>query len=44
VSQDIAELMIGHLRHGLVGTYDRSDAWPARVKAQTLWEELIAAL
>ncbi len=44
VPQEIAELMLGHKRKGLVGTYDHSGVWPARVEAQTRWEGFVAGL
>jgi site-specific recombinase XerC len=44
VPLDVAELMIGHQRQGLVGTYDRSEVWPARVSAQATWEGHVAAV
>jgi integrase len=33
VAEDIAELAIGHVRKGLVATYNKDDAWAARVSA-----------
>jgi integrase len=33
VAEDVAELAIGHLRRGLVGTYNKDSAWEARVDA-----------
>jgi hypothetical protein len=33
VPEDVAELAIGHTRKGLVGLYNRDDAWPSRVNA-----------
>jgi integrase len=33
VAEDVAELAIGHLRRGLVGTYNKDSAWAARVDA-----------
>lgn len=33
VAEDVAELAIGHLRRGLVGTYNKDSAWVARVDA-----------
>jgi integrase len=33
VAEDIAELAIGHLRRGLVRTYNKDSAWEARVDA-----------
>ena len=44
VSEGIAEVMVGHKRKGLVGIYDRSEVWPARVAAQARWEAHIAGL
>jgi integrase len=33
VMEDVAELAIGHVRRGLVGTYNKDSAWAARVDA-----------
>jgi integrase len=33
VDETTAELSIGHVRRGLVGTYNKDDAWPARETA-----------
>jgi integrase len=33
VAEDVAELAIGHVRRGLVGTYNKDSAWAARVDA-----------
>jgi integrase len=33
VAEDVAELAIGHVRRGLVGVYNKDDAWRARVDA-----------
>ena len=33
VSEEIAELAIGHVRSGLVGVYNKDQAWPARIDA-----------
>jgi len=33
VAEDVAELAIGHVRKGLVGLYNRDEAWAARVDA-----------
>ena len=33
VAEEIAELAIGHTRRGLVGTYNRDQAWAARIEA-----------
>lgn len=33
VAEEIAELAIGHTRRGLVGTYNRDQAWGARIEA-----------
>jgi hypothetical protein len=32
-TEEIAELCIGHVRRGLVATYNKDDAWGARVDA-----------
>jgi integrase len=42
VPEEIAERMIGHKRPGLMGTYDHSTVWSARVEAQAQWEGLLA--
>jgi integrase len=44
VAQDIAELAIGHVRRGLVATYNRDDAWGARVSAFGLVSAHVASL
>ena len=44
VPLELAELMIGHKRPGLVGVYDQSGVWPARVEAQARWEGLLSGL
>ena len=44
VPLELAELMIGHKRPGLVGVYDKSGVWPARVEAQARWEGLLSGL
>jgi hypothetical protein len=33
VAEEAAEMAIGHLRRGLVGTYNKDSAWAARVEA-----------
>jgi integrase len=33
VAEDVAELAIGHVRRGLIGVYNKDDAWRARVDA-----------
>ncbi len=33
VAEDVAELAIGHVRRGLIGTYNKDLAWTARVDA-----------
>ena len=33
VPEEIAELAIGHVRRGLLATYNKDDAWMARVDA-----------
>jgi hypothetical protein len=33
ILQEIAELSVGHLRKGLVATYNKDTAWQARVDA-----------
>ncbi len=33
VSEEIAELAIGHVRRGLIGTYNKDSAWASRVEA-----------
>ena len=33
VSEEVAELAIGHVRRGLVGTYNKDQAWASRVDA-----------
>ena len=33
VAEDVAELSMGHVRRGLVGTYNKDSAWAARVDA-----------
>lgn len=33
VAEDVAELCIGHVRRGLLGTYNKDHAWAARVTA-----------
>jgi integrase len=33
IAEDVAELAIGHVRRGLIGVYNRDNAWAARVNA-----------
>jgi hypothetical protein len=33
VAEDVGELAIGHVRRGLIGTYNKDSAWTARVDA-----------
>jgi integrase len=44
VDEPTAELCIGHVRRGLVATYNRDDAWQARVSAFGLVSAHIAGL
>jgi integrase len=44
VSEEIAELAIGHVRRGLVATYNRDDAWKSRVSAFELVSQHISGL
>lgn len=44
VSEDIAELAIGHQRADLVARYNKDQAWPGRVAAFTKVSDHIAAL
>lgn len=42
VRTEVAELMIGHARGGLIGLYDKSELWGERVEAQRKWETFVA--
>ena len=42
VRTEVAELMIGHARGGLIGLYDKSELWDERVAAQRVWEAFVA--
>lgn len=44
VPEDVAELAIGHVRSGLVGTYNKDDAWRARVDAFERVSEHVAKI
>ena len=44
VAEDVAELAIGHVRVGLVGTYNKDQAWAARVDAFGRVSDHIAAV
>ena len=33
IDETTAELAIGHVRRGVIGTYNKDDAWPSRVAA-----------
>lgn len=44
VSEEIAELAIGHLKRGLVATYNKNDAWAERVSAFEAVSRHVAAL
>jgi integrase len=44
VDEPTAELCIGHVRRGLVATYNRDDAWNSRVSAFELVSQHIAGL
>jgi integrase len=44
VSEEFAELAIGHKRRGLVGVYNKDDAWQARVDAFTRVSDHIARI
>jgi integrase len=44
VAEDVAELAIGHVRRGLIGTYNKDDAWRARVDAFERVSEHIAKI
>ena len=44
VSEEIAELAIGHLRRGLVGVYNKDEAWTKRIEAFELVSDAIAAI
>jgi integrase len=42
VPEDTAELAIGHVRRGLIATYNKDDAWRARAEAFALVSKHIA--
>ncbi len=44
IPEALAETMIAHKRSDLVGRYDKSERWAARVEAQARWEAHIAAV
>ncbi len=44
VSEEVAELAVGHVRRGLIATYNRDDAWSARVSAFEAVSAHIASL
>jgi hypothetical protein len=44
VAEEVAELAIGHARAGLVGTYNKDEAWKSRVDAFERVSEHIAKI
>ena len=44
VSEEIAELAIGHLRRGLVGVYNKDEAWTKRTEAFELVSNAVATI
>jgi integrase len=44
ISEEIAELAIGHLRKGLAGLYNRDKAWTKRTEAFEKLSDHVAAL
>jgi integrase len=44
VAQEVAELCIAHVRRGIVGVYDCSLHWDARVEAMNKWADRVSAL